>query len=83
MGHKVQNSKNENHEIIDVIFGNLPSWKEIKFIFRTHKKMGRVRKQRSKIISKINVERYLFFFFYDLGSLAVLSFAINKASWKK
>ena len=39
MGHKVQNSKNENHEIIDVIFGNLPSWKEIKFIFRTHKKM--------------------------------------------
>ena len=60
MGHKVQNSKNENHEIIDVIFENFPAWKEIKFIFRTHKKMGRVRKQRYKIISKINVERYLF-----------------------
>ena len=27
--------------------------------------------------------RDIFFFFYDLGSLAVLSFAINKASWKK
>ena len=60
MGHKVQNSKNENHEIIDVVFGNLPAWKEIKFSFRTQKKIGRVRKQRYKIISKINVERYLF-----------------------
>jgi hypothetical protein len=47
MGHKVQNSKNENHEIIDVIFGNLPApKKEFKCIFRTHKKMGRIRKRR-------------------------------------
>ena len=37
IGHKVQNSKNENHEIIDVIFGNLPVWKELS-LFLGHTK---------------------------------------------